>query len=65
MAILWRGYLPGGHLGTFWVGMCRPGLQIGTPFKEKNSPKIDTPVLEMGQFFIPRSRIRPKTDTPF
>ena len=31
-------YLPmycargGGHLGIFWVGMCRPGLQIGTPF---------------------------------
>ena len=23
---------PGGHLGIFWVGMCRPGLQIGTPF---------------------------------
>ena len=22
----------GGHLGTFWVGMCPPGLQIGTPF---------------------------------
>ena len=22
----------GGHLGSFWVGMCRPGLQIGTPF---------------------------------
>ena len=21
-----------GHLGIFWVGMCRPGLQIGTPF---------------------------------
>ena len=21
----------GGHLGIFWVGMCRPGLQIGTP----------------------------------
>ena len=20
------------HLGIFWVGMCRPGLQIGTPF---------------------------------
>ena len=19
-------------LGIFWVGMCRPGLQIGTPF---------------------------------
>ena len=25
----WR--RPGGHLGIFWVGMCRPGLQIGTP----------------------------------
>ena len=23
---------PGGHLGIFWVGMCRPGLRIGTPF---------------------------------
>ena len=22
----------GGHLGIFLVGMCRPGLQIGTPF---------------------------------
>ena len=22
----------GGHLGIFAVGMCRPGLQIGTPF---------------------------------
>ena len=22
----------GGHLGIFWVGMGRPGLQIGTPF---------------------------------
>ena len=20
----------GGHLGIFWVGMCRPGLQIAT-----------------------------------
>ena len=27
-------YTPGGggHLGIFWVGMCRPGFQIGTPF---------------------------------
>ena len=24
--------LPGGHLGIFWVGMCRLALQIGTPF---------------------------------
>ena len=22
----------GRHLGIFWVGMCRPGLQIRTPF---------------------------------
>ena len=22
----------GGPLGIFWVGVCRPGLQIGTPF---------------------------------
>ena len=22
----------GGALGYFWVGVCRPGLQIGTPF---------------------------------
>ena len=22
----------GGHLGIFWVGMCCPVLQIGTPF---------------------------------
>ena len=22
----------GEHLGIFWVGMCRPELQIGTPF---------------------------------
>ena len=27
----------GGHLGIFWVGICRPGLQIGTPL-EKNFP---------------------------
>ena len=22
----------GGYSGIFWVGMCRPGLQIWTPF---------------------------------
>ena len=27
----------GGHVGIFWVGMCRPGLQIGTRSK-KNFP---------------------------
>ena len=25
-------FCPGGDLGIFWVGMCRLGLQIGTPF---------------------------------
>ena len=46
--------LPGrGHLGIFLGGYVPPG----TPNWH--------PVLEMGQFFIPRSRIRPKTDTPF
>ena len=30
--ILQPGDPGGGHLGILWVGMCRPGLQIGTPF---------------------------------
>ena len=34
---------PGTPLGIFWVGMCCPGLQIGTPFEQKISPKTDTP----------------------
>ena len=45
--------LPGGALGYFLGGYVSPG----TPNWH--------PVLEMGQFLIPRSRIRPKTDTPF
>ena len=61
---IWYSTPGGGHLGIFWVGMCRPGLQIATPF-ENNFPYNWYPFLEMGQFFIPRSRIRPKTDTPF
>ena len=32
----------GGPVVIFWGGMCPPGLQIGTPFYKKNSPKIDT-----------------------
>ena len=43
-----------GHLGTFWVGMCRPGLQIGTLF-QKNFP------LKL----IPRSRNGPIFYTSF
>ena len=34
----------GGHLGIFWVGMCRPpGTSNWHPVLKKNSPKIDTP----------------------
>ena len=44
----------GGAHGYFWVGMCRPRHQIGTPFKKKFALKL-----------ILRSRIRPKTGTPF
>ena len=47
----------GGHLGIFWVGMCRLELQIGTPFY-KNFPQNWYPVLEMGQFFILRFRVQ-------
>ena len=42
------------HLGIFWVGMCRPGLQIGTPFYKKIPLKL-----------IPRSRNGPIFYTPF
>ena len=30
----------GGHLSIFWVGMCRPGLQIGTRSKKAICPWI-------------------------
>ena len=47
-------HLKGIHLGSgvgiFWVGMCHPGLQIGTLFYKKFPSNI-YPVLEMGQFF--------------
>ena len=52
---------PGTHLGIFWAGMCRLGLQIGTTFLKKFPLRL-TP---RSKSFIPRSRIRPKTDTPF
>ena len=44
----------GGHLGIFWVGMCRPGLETGTPFLKKFPLKL-----------IPRSRNGPIFYTPF
>ena len=53
----------GGALGYFLGGYVLPRTPNWDPILKKTSPTI--PVLEMGQFFIPRSRIRPKTDTPF
>ena len=44
----------GGIWVFFWVGMCRPGLQIGTPFLKKFPLKL-----------IPRSRNGPIFYTPF
>ena len=44
----------GWHLGIFWVGMCRPGLQIGTPLYKKIPLKL-----------ILRSRNGPIFYTPF
>ena len=40
--------------GIFWVGMCRPGLQIDIPFWKKFPLKL-----------IPRSRNGPIFYTPF
>ena len=45
----------GGHLGVFWVGMCHPELQIGTPYVLK---KISLKL-------IPRSGNGPIFYTPF
>ena len=44
----------GGDLGIFWMGMCRPGLQIGTLFYKKIPLK-----------YIPHSRNGPIFYTPF
>ena len=54
----------GGGPGYFLGGYVPPGTPNWHPVLKKISSKI-YPVLEMGQFFIPHSSIRPKTDTPF
>ena len=38
-------YSRGWHLGIFGVGMCRPGLQIGTPFYRPHPPPPPPPPL--------------------
>ena len=58
----------GGGGGGTWVSFgwaCAARDTKLAPRSKKISPKIDIQFLEVGQFFIPRSRIRPKTDTPF
>ena len=55
---------PGAH-GYFLGGYVLPKTPNWHLVLKKISPKIDTPVLEMGQFFIPRFRIHTKIDTPF
>ena len=52
--LAWLGSIPWGALGYFWVGMCHPGLKIGTPFYKKFALKL-----------IPRSRNGPIFYTPF
>ena len=59
------GATPGGGTWVFFGWVCAARDSKLAPRSKKISPKIDCPVLEMGQFFIPRSRIRTKTDTPF
>ena len=49
----------------FLGGYVPPGTPNWHPILKKISPKIDNLILEMGQFFIPRSRIHFKTDPPF
>ena len=43
---------PGEYLAMIWVGMCRPGFQIWTPFFKKLHSKW-YPVLQIGQFLVP------------
>ena len=52
-------------LGYFLGGVCATRDSKEAPRSRNNFPSNWYPVVEMGQFFVPRSRIRPKTDTPF
>ena len=55
----------GGGTWVFLGWVCATRDSKLAPRSKKSFPLKRYPVLEMGQFFIPRSRIRPKTDTPF
>ena len=60
-----RGGRGGGGTWIFFGWVCAARDSKLAPRSKKISPKIDIQFLEVGQFFIPRSRINPKTDTPF
>ena len=55
----------GGGTWVFFGWVCAARDSKLAPRYKKNSSWNWYPVLEMGQFFIPRFRIRFKTDTPF
>ena len=53
----------GGDTWVFFGWVCAARESKLAPRSKKNFPKNRYPV--PGQFFIPRSKISPKTDTPF
>ena len=55
----------GGALGYFLGGYVPPGTPNWHPVLEKKIFLERGINFRGGQFFIPRSRIRPKTNTPF
>ena len=59
------GYMAQGGTWVFFGWVCAARDSKLAPRSTKKFPSNIYPVLEMGQFFIPRSRIRPKTDAPF
>ena len=62
LTLPWR---PGEGTWVFFGWVCAARDSKLIPRSKKNFPLNWYPALKMGQFFIPRSRIRPKTDTTF
>ena len=54
-----------GGTWVFFGWVCAARDSKLAPHSKKKFPSNWYPILEMGQFFIPRSRIRPITETPF
>ena len=57
--------VPGGGTWVFFGWVCAARDSKLAPHSKKYFPLKLIPLLEMAQFFKPRSRIHPKTDTPF